>query len=124
MPGALPSDDDEHAWCADPALDPLKSRALFLSWVLPYSHELPVLSSEVRVANATYVLSDGEDTLNVTSLAPATQYGAEVRVRNAVGLSDWSLTARLSLACAEAAGGIDEGIVGAARLLAPRCVQQ
>ena len=93
---AVPDTPDAPTQLADLALEELKIRSLFVSWALPYSHELPLLASELRVANLTYVASAAETSFNISGLTPATQYPARVRVLNAVGFSEWSGVSWLS----------------------------
>ena len=75
----------------DPALDAAKDTTLFVSWVLPYANELPIVAAELSFDNATYdVGTAAVGGLNVSGLAPATQYGVRARSSNSLGWGDWS----------------------------------
>ena len=86
---------------ADPSLEPLKSRTLFVTWTDPFSHYLPVLETELTIANlgdstTTYNLPAGTVSYNLGGRTPATQYAASLRMRNEEGWGDSSLTIWLS----------------------------
>jgi len=75
---------------ADLSLETLKIRSLFITWEFPYSHELPILSTELSAGNSTFTFFDGEAGYNISQLTPATQYPVRVRFRNRLGPSEWS----------------------------------
>ena len=92
---APPDAPDTPSQLTEPILDPDKSRNLFVTWSMPFSHYLPVLETQLTIGNITFELGqDAPIGLNVSELTgpvtPATQYASKVRMRNAEGWGAWS----------------------------------
>jgi hypothetical protein len=86
----------------DPKLLRLKTTSLFLQWERPFSNGRPILLTELTVGQFTYKTGNpdpayslplGATELNITGLAPASQFATQVRMYNERGWSLWSYQA-------------------------------
>ena len=72
-----------------------KIHAVNLTWSLPESHGLPLLGQELAVGNGSYALRPEQTQFAIDGFAPNTRIRAKVRMRNALGWSEWSAEAYL-----------------------------